>query len=484
MYILAIDQGTTGTTAVLYDRQGKPAGKAYREVTQYYPRPAWVEHDPEEIWNTVAATVSELRERYPGAVAAVGITNQRETTVLWNRRTGRPVHNAVVWQCRRTAPMCDALRAHEPVVRRKSGLPLDAYFSGTKISWVLAHAEALPPIEDIAFGTIDSWLIWKLTGGRVHATDYTNASRTLLFNIEEKRWDEELCGLLDVNPAILPEVKASVDDYGVVTALDALRGVPILGVAGDQQAALFGQCGFEKGEAKNTYGTGCFLLMNTGCERAHSTRGLITTLAVDGDGRPCYALEGSVFIAGAAIQWLRDGLRILSDAADSETAALSLGGNDGVYFVPAFVGLGAPHWDQEARGILTGLTRGTTGDHLIRAALEAMAYQSRDVLVAMEAETECVIRQLAVDGGAIANNFLAQFQADLLDRSVVRPRVIESTSLGAAFLAGLKAGVWPSAAHLRQLKQVERVFEARIDDRMREHLLDGWRRALRQAMCR
>ncbi len=482
MYVLAIDQGTTGTTTVLYDYAGRPLGKAYREFTQHYPEPGWVEHDPAEIWDTVAETVHEVCGAHPGEIKAVGITNQRETTVLWNRRTGEPVHNAIVWQCRRTAEMCNALREHEPMVRSKTGLPLDAYFSGTKLRWLLDHAENLPPVEDLAFGTIDTWLIWKLTEGRVHATDYTNASRTLLFNIQDRQWDAGLCDLLGVPASVLPEVRCSIDDYGVVTALPDLRDVPILGVAGDQQAALFGQGGFEKGEAKNTYGTGCFLLMNTGQELVRSSKGLITTLAVAGDGQPCYALEGSVFIAGAAIQWLRDGLRIIAHAPESEAAANSLDGNDGVYFVPAFVGLGAPHWDSDARGVLTGLTRGTTRAHIIRAALEAMAYQSHDVLALMESETGCTIPELTVDGGAIANNFLAGFQADILGKRVVRPSVIESTSLGAAYLAGLKAGIWEDASALRRLRRVERVFEPDMGAEVRNHLLEGWNRALRQTM--
>ena len=482
MYILAIDQGTTGTTTVLYDHNGRPAGKTYREFAQHYPKPGWVEHDPEEIWDSVVATVSDLCRSTPGRIAAIGIANQRETTILWNRRTGKPIHNAVVWQCRRTAGMCDDLRAREEMVRLRTGLPLDAYFSGTKIKWILDHVEDCPPVEDIAFGTIDAWLVWKLTGGSVHATDYTNASRTLLFNIERKQWDAELCDLFGVPTCILPEVRCSVGDYGTVSTIDALRGVPIAGVAGDQQAALFGQCGFGAGGAKSTYGTGCFLLMNTGEELVHSRQGLITTVAVGSDGKPCYALEGSVFIAGAAVQWLRDGLRIIEHAADSEAAALSLSGNDGVYCVPAFVGLGAPHWDPEVRGVLTGLTRGTTRAHIIRAVLESMAYQSYDVLAAREAETECSIGELDVDGGAIANDFLAQFQADILGRRVVRPVVIESTSLGVAYLAGLEIGVWQDESDLRRLKEVERVFEPGMDEDVRERLLAGWNRALRQAM--
>ncbi|MFC1452240.1 glycerol kinase GlpK [Verrucomicrobiota bacterium] len=481
MYILAIDQGTTGTTTVLYDLEGRPAAKAYREFTQHYPGPGLVEHDPEEIWQTVLATVAEVCGSRQGEIGAVGITNQRETTVLWSRSTGKPLHNAIVWQCRRTTDICNRLRPQEDMIRGKTGLPVDPYFSGTKVRWLLDHVQCPGP-EDIAFGTIDTWLIWKLTGGRVHATDYTNASRTLLFDIETRQWDPELCRLLGIPPEILPEVRRSVDEYGSVSEVKEIRGVPVLGVAGDQQAALFGQGCFDRGEAKNTYGTGCFLLMNTGDRRIRSDKGLLSTLAVGGDGGPCHAVEGAVFIAGAAIQWLRDELQVLERAADSEAAAVSLNGNDGVYFVPAFVGLGAPHWNPDARGTVTGLTRGTGRAHIIRAALEAMAYQSLDVLVAMEEETGIRIPELAVDGGAIANNFLAQFQADILGRPVVRPEVIESTSLGAACLAGLKAGVWKSAAELQAFRHTERTFQPRIGDEAREALLAGWRAALRKTM--
>ncbi len=482
MYVLAIDQGTTGTTTVLYDRQGRITVKAYREFRQYYPRPGWVEHDPDEIWQTVQDTVAEVCAAATGTIEAVGITNQRETTLLWDRRTGRPVHRAIVWQCRRTADVCRELAPHADMISRKTGLPLDPYFSGTKIRWLLENADC-PQTEDLAFGTIDTWLLWKLTGGLVHATDCTNASRTLLLNIGTRDWDDGLCDLLGVPRAILPDVRVSADDFGTVSSIDTLHGVPILGVAGDQQAALFGQCCFDPGEAKNTYGTGCFVLMNAGQERLHSEQGLITTLGADGKGLPCYVVEGAVFIAGAAIQWLRDELRILETATASEAEALSLDGNDGVYFVPAFVGLGAPYWDTEARGTITGLTRGCGRAHLIRAALEAMAYQTLDVIEVMEKETGRSIPELAVDGGAVANNFLAQFQADLLGRPVLRPKIIESTSLGAAYLAGLKAGVWTDAAALRSHKAVERVFKPRINAATRESLLSGWRDAVRRARC-
>ncbi len=482
-HILSIDQGTTGTTTVLYDAAGRIVDKAAREITQHYPQPGWVEHDPLEIWQSVVDTVEELCARHGAPIAAVGITNQRETAILWDRRTGEPIHRAIVWQCRRTAAMCDALREHAPMIRVKTGLPLDAYFSGTKVKWLLENVDGIDP-GSLLFGTVDSWLIWKLTGGKVHATDYTNASRTLLFNIHDKRWDEELCQLLGVPQSILPHVRQSVDDYGVVEAIDSLKGVPICGVAGDQQAALFGQTCFGRGQAKNTYGTGCFLLMNTGADAVESNKGLITTLAADGAGEPCYALEGSIFVAGAAIQWLRDELGLLENAADSEAAARAVEDNAGVYLVPAFVGLGAPHWDMHARGALVGLTRGANRNHVIRAALESMAYQTHDVLSEMEAETGARVPELAVDGGAAANDFLMQFQADITGRRVVRPAEIESTSLGAAYMAGLKAGVWSRAEELANLKEVDRVFEPAMSLPEREVLLAGWRKALRQTMAK
>ncbi len=483
MYILSIDQGTTGTTTVLYDQNGGIVGKAYRELSQIYPEPGWVEHDPVEIWQTVVDTVEELRSRYSGKIAAVGITNQRETTVLWDSKSGTPIYNAIVWQCRRTADYCEELRENEASFRKKTGLPVDAYFSGTKVKWILENIKGYR-LDDILFGTIDSWLIWKLTSGKVHVTDYTNASRTLIFNIKEKKWDQDLCQLLSVPLSILPEVKKSIDDYGYVESIPSLAGVPIFGVAGDQQAALFGQACFTKGQTKNTYGTGCFLIMNTGSEAIASNKGLLTTLAADGSGEPCYALEGSIFIAGAAIQWLRDELGILEKASDSEKAARSVENNGGVYLVPAFVGLGAPHWDMQARGVHVGLTRGTNRNHVIRAALESMAYQTYDVLSCMEQETGIKIQRLAVDGGAAENDFLMQFQADIINRPVVRPSLIESTSLGAAYMAGLKAGIWKGHEELIRLKTHEREFTPSMDDGSRKELLGGWRKALRQAMMK
>ena len=481
MYILAIDQGTTGTTTVLYDQDGKIVDKAYREFTQIYPKPGWVEHDPLEIWGTVKDSVQELKSRNKEKIAGIGITNQRETTIIWDKNTGLPIHNAIVWQCRRTADICDQLKPKEDLFRSKTGLPVDAYFSGTKIKWLLENVKGYN-IDNLLFGTIDTWLIWKLTGGKVHATDYTNASRTLIFNIVEKQWDEELCRILNIPTSILPEVKKSVDDYGTVESLPEIADVPIYGDAGDQQAALFGQTCFDAGQIKNTYGTGCFLLMNTGQKAIFSSKGLVTTLAVAGTGEPCYALEGSVFIAGAAIQWLRDELKIIDTSADSEKAALSVQDNGGVYMVPAFVGLGAPHWDMQARGLITGLTRGTNRNHIIRAALESMAYQTYDVLSTMQEETGIKAKKLAVDGGAVANNFLMQFQADIIDKPVLRPAVVESTSQGAAFLAGLKAGIWKSSGELSKLKSIEKEFKPVMDDQQRRELLHGWQKALRQAM--
>ena len=482
MSIIAIDQGTTGTTTILYNKFGIPVIRAYREFNQYYPKPGWVEHDPQEIWQTVTDTIHEIMAHNPGKIDAVGITNQRETTLLWDRETGQEVYNAIVWQCRRTSGMCDKLRPHEKVIREKTGLPLDPYFSATKIRWILENVPELPPINQVAFGTVDSWLIWQLTSGKSHATDFTNASRSLLFDIEEQEWSGELCEIFEIPPQILPQVRASLADYGRITSIPELEGVPILGVAGDQQAALFGQTCFYPGEAKNTYGTGCFLLMNTGRDRVVSKNNLLSTIAIDDAGNPCHALEGAVFVGGAAIQWLRDELCIIENAADSEAVAMSLNGNDGVYFVPAFVGLGAPHWKPNARGILTGLTRGTNQSHIVRAALEAMAYQSLDLINAMEEDTNTIIPALHVDGGAIANNFLSQFQADILDKQLIRPAVIESTSRGAAYLAGLNAGIWRDARELRTLESDAETFSPKMSSRQREELIEGWRHAIQQAL--
>jgi glycerol kinase len=482
MAILAIDQGTTGTTCILYNEAGEPIAKAYREFTQIYPQEGWVEHDPEEIWQSVADGVKELVRLCPVPVTAIGITNQRETTIVWDRITGKPVYNAIVWQCRRTSELCRNYEEKRDLIRAKTGLPLDAYFSATKIRWILDHFDNLNP-DNLLFGTVDAWLIWKLTGGVVHATDFTNASRTLLYNIKEKRWDRELLQLFGVPESMLPEVRNSMDDFGRVTALEELFDVPIAGVAGDQQAALFGQCCFEPGSIKNTYGTGCFMVMNTGDTFIGSQHGLLTTLALGADGKPCYALEGSVFIGGAVIQWLRDELQLLGDAAESEAMARRAESNGGVFIVPAFVGLGAPHWNMEVRGTITGLTRGSNRHHIVRAALESIAYQSLDVFNAMVADTGISPKALMVDGGAVTNGFLMQFQADLLALPLLIPANIESTSLGAAYLAGLQTGLWHSSDKLLNLHCAERTFIPDMAPEERAELLAGWHKAIRQTLA-
>jgi len=489
-YVLALDQGTTGSTALVVDADGRVRGRGYAELPQYFPKPGWVEHDPGEIWATVERAAAQALAEAGGAgreVGAVGITNQRETTLVWERATGVPIHRAVVWQCRRTAPLCDRLRAEgvEPLVRERTGLVLDAYFSGTKIRWILdevAGARAKAERGQLAFGTVDSWLIWKLTGGRVHATDATNASRTLCLNLRAGDWDDELLGLLGVPRAVLPAVVASSGVVGETVELGWLpRGVPVAGIAGDQQAALFGQACYAPGTAKNTYGTGGFLLLNTGRAPVVSSHGLLTTIAWRIGAETTYALEGSVFVAGAALQWLRDGLGILKHAAESETLARSVPDTGGVYFVPAFVGLGAPWWDMYARGTIVGLTRGTTGAHLARAALEAMAFQSRDVLVAMAADAGVALGELRVDGGAAANDFLCQFQADIMDVEVLRPAVTETTSLGAAYLAGLGTGLWRSLDDLAGRWTLERRFAPALGSFAREAQIEAWRRAVELA---
>jgi glycerol kinase len=491
-YVVGLDQGTTGTTALVFDRRGRLAARAYREFTQHYPRPGWVEHDPEEIWR-VTLGVLRTAVRRAGArgrdVAALGITNQRETTVLWDRRTGRAVHRAIVWQDRRTAERCAALRAKglEARVRAKTGLVLDPYFSATKLAWLLEHVRGAAKRAaqgELCFGTIDSWLLWRLTAGAVHATDPTNASRTLLFDIRARAWDPELCDLFGIPASLLPAVRPSSGLFGE-TAPEVLGvPVPVAGVAGDQQAALFGQGCVEPGLAKNTYGTGCFLLLHTGDRPIGSDRGLLTTIACDARGGAAYALEGSVFIAGAALQWLRDGLRLIRRAADSERLARSVDSTLGVYLVPAFVGLGAPYWDADARGALLGLTRGVTHAHVVRAALEALAFQTRDVVDAMTADAGTRLRVLRVDGGAAANGFLLQFQADVLGVPVERPKLIETTAMGAACLAGLATGVWRSAADLAPLRKVDRRFAPRMPAAEREALYRGWQAAVARVRSR
>jgi glycerol kinase len=490
--VAAVDQGTTGSTVLVFDRRGRVVGRAYSEFRQHYPRPGWVEHDPEEIWRV---TLRVLRQACRRAgirgrdLAAVGITNQRETTILWDRGTGRPIHRAIVWQDRRTAPLCDDLRARGAgdLVARKTGLVLDPYFSGTKVRWLLEHvprAAERARRGELCFGTVDTWLMWKLTGGRLHATDPTNASRTLLYDIHAGTWDAELCALLDVPAALLPEVRPSSGEVGRTDASVLGAPVPIAGVAGDQQAALFGQGCVEPGMAKNTYGTGCFLLVNTGSEAVASRHGLLTTVACDAAGRPAYALEGAVFSAGATIQWLRDGLGLLRRADESERLARAAGSNLGVYLVPAFVGLGAPHWDADARGALVGLTRGVTRAHVVRAALESLAYQTRDVADAMAADAGVPLRALRVDGGAAANDFLMQFQADLLGVPIDRPRVVETTAMGAAFLAGLGIGLWRSQADLARARRIDRRFRPRMETTTRDALYAGWRAAVDRVRTR
>jgi glycerol kinase len=489
-YVLALDQGTTGSTALVVDPEGRVLARGYAELPQYYPEPGWVEHDPEEIWSTVerSARSALAGARVTGSeIAAIGITNQRETTIVWDRATGAPIHRAIVWQCRRTAPLCDRLRADglEGAVRRTTGLVLDAYFSGTKIRWLLDEvpdARRRAERGELAFGTVDSWLVWKLTGGRVHMTDATNASRTLCLDLRTGDWSAEMLKILGIPRAMLPVVAPSSGVVGETTDLDWLPpGVPIAGIAGDQQAALFGQACLAPGAAKNTYGTGCFMLLNTGPEPVVSSHGLLTTIAWRIGGTTTYALEGSVFIAGAAIQWLRDGLGLIHSAAESQALAESVRDTGGVYFVPAFVGLGAPYWDMYARGTIVGLTRGTTGAHLARAALEAIAFQSRDVLEAMAADAGIAVRELRVDGGAAANDFLCQFQADVLNVSVLRPLVIETTALGAAYLAGLGAGVWRSLDDVDRRWALERRFEPRLDEATRAARYEAWRRAVERA---
>ncbi|HXD96141.1 MAG TPA: glycerol kinase GlpK [Candidatus Acidoferrum sp.] len=489
-YILALDQGTTGSTALLVDAEGAVRARGYAELTQHYPQPGWVEHDPEEIWSTVGAAARRALAEAgvtAGEIAAVGITNQRETTIVWDRATGTPIHRAIVWQCRRTAAICDALKAKgaEPLVRERTGLVLDAYFSGTKIGWLLDHvpgARRRAERGELAFGTVDAWLLWKLTGGRVHATDATNASRTLCLNLKSVDWDAEMLELLGVPHEVLPAVVDSSGPCAETSEMGWLpAGVPIAGIAGDQQAALFGQACYEVGSAKNTYGTGCFVLLNTGADPVASGHGLLTTVAWRIGGRATYALEGSVFIAGAAVQWLRDGLGVIARADETRALAESVGDTGGVYFVPAFVGLGAPYWDQYARGTIVGLTRGTTRAHLVRATLEAIAYQSRDVLEAMAADARVPLRALKVDGGAVANDFLCQFQADVLDAAVIRPRVIETTALGAALLAGLGSGFWRSLDALAARQAIDRTFTPRMDPATRARRYEGWRRAVERS---
>jgi glycerol kinase len=486
-YVMALDQGTTSSRCVLYNKKGEIVSVAQKEFTQIYPKPGWVEHNAMEIWSTQVGVAQEAMYKINAGcqnIAAIGITNQRETTVIWDRQTGVPVCNAIVWQCRRTAEYCDSLKAKglSEKFRQKTGLPIDAYFSATKIRWILEnvegareHAEA----GELLFGTIDTWLIWKLTMGKVHVTDYSNASRTMLFNINTLEWDQEILDELGIPRCMLPEPKSSSQLYGMTDCTIFGGEIPISGAAGDQQAALFGQTCFTEGEAKNTYGTGCFLLMNTGTKPVFSHNGLITTIAWGMNGAINYALEGSVFVAGAVIQWLRDELKLIDTAADSEWMAEKVEDTNGVYLVPAFVGLGAPYWDPYARGTIVGLTRGANRYHIIRAALESLAYQSNDVLKAMEEDSRIRLTSLKVDGGACANNFLMQFQADIINVPVKRPVSIETTALGAAYLAGLAVGYWNNKEDVLENWQISRVFKPEMESSVRTERLEGWEKAVK-----
>ena len=487
-YVIALDQGTTSSRAIIFDRGQNIVDLAQKEFTQHYPKPGWVEHDPMEIYSSQYGVLIEVLAKSgidPREIAAIGITNQRETTVVWETETGRPVCNAIVWQCRRTAPICQELLADGELtgyIKESTGLLVDAYFSATKLKWILdtvPGARERAERGELLFGTVDTWLIWKLTGGKAHVTDYTNASRTMLYNIRELCWDKRICEALEIPMAMLPKVCSCSEVYGTMN----IQGVevPIAGCAGDQQAALFGQTCFEAGEAKNTYGTGCFLLMNTGERMIQSKNGLLTTIAMGIGERVQYCLEGSVFVGGAVVQWLRDELRLISDSGDSEYFACRVRDNGGVYVVPAFTGLGAPRWDMYARGAILGLTRGAGRNHIIRAALESIAYQTRDVLAAMEQDTGEKLRELRVDGGASANNFLMQFQADIMGCTIRRPMIRETTALGAAYLAGLATGVWRDKEDIRAQWTLDRLYQPQMEEGQRGRLLAGWRKAVDRA---
>lgn len=489
-YIMAFDQGTTSSRTVIFNERGEIIGKGQKEFTQIYPAPGWVEHNPMEIWETQIWSAREaIRDSgiRPDEIAAAGITNQRETTVVWDRTTGEPVTNAIVWQCRRTASMCDNLKGMglADIIRGKTGLIVDAYFSGTKIKWILDNipgAREKAEKGQLLFGNIDTWLIWNLTGGRVHVTDYSNASRTMIYNIHELKWDDDLLEALDIPESMLPEVKPSSTIYGYTEKNILGAEIPISGIAGDQQAALFGQACYYPGTAKNTYGTGCFMLMNTGEKSISSKNGLLTTIAWGIGRRIEYALEGSIFIGGAVIQWLRDELKMISSASESEVYAKSVDNANGAYIVPAFVGLGAPYWDMYARGAIIGLTRGVRKEHIIRAALESIAYQTVDVIRAMEEDSGISLKELKVDGGASANNFLMQFQADVLGKRVERPRVIETTALGAAYLAGLAVGYWKDTDEIAKNRLTDRKFEPELAVQERDKLIDGWHKAVKRSL--
>lgn len=490
-YIIALDQGTTSSRAIIFDENQNIVGTAQREFKQIYPKEGWVEHDPMEIWASQSGVMAEVIAQTGISthdVIGIGITNQRETTVVWDKNTGKPVYNAIVWQCRRTADICDRLKAKnlQDYVRENTGLVIDAYFSGTKIKWILNNVEGArekAEAGDLLFGTVDTWLIWKLTNGKVHATDYTNASRTMIYNIKDLKWDEKMLEELNIPKSMLPEVKDSSGTFGYVN-LGGKGGhrVPIAGVAGDQQAALFGQACFKEGEAKNTYGTGCFMLMNTGEKMISSKKGLLTTIAIGVDGKVEYALEGSIFVAGAAVQWLRDEMKLINDSKESEYFASQVKDNGGVYFVPAFVGLGTPYWDMYARGTIVGLTRGSNRNHIIRATLESIAYQTKDVLSAMEEDSGIKLAALKVDGGASANNFLMQFQADIMGTEVMRPAIVETTALGAAYLAGLAVGFWENKEEIRESWSLNREFISTMSQEDQELKHGGWKKAVKRCL--
>jgi glycerol kinase len=490
-FILALDQGTTSSRAILFDHSGSIMGVAQKEFTQFYPKPGWVEHDAEEIWSSqygVLAEVLAKKNVSPQQIAAIGITNQRETTIVWDRGTGKPIYHAIVWQDRRTAPFCDELKAKglSKMIQEKTGLIIDAYFSATKLKWILDNvpgAKAKADRAELAFGTVDSWLIWKLTNGKLHITDVTNASRTMLLDIHTGLWDDDLLRLFDIPRSILPEVKQSSEIYGSSETIAPSTAIPIAGIAGDQQAALFGQLCTQPGMVKNTYGTGCFMLMNTGTKAVTSQNNLLTTIAWKINNRMEYALEGSIFIAGAVVQWLRDGLQFIHTSADVEKLASQVDQTDGVFMVPAFAGLGAPHWNQYARGAIFGMTRGTTNAHIARATLESIAYQTNDVLKAMEADSGIDIKELRVDGGATANNLLMQFQSDILQVPVVRPKVYETTALGAAYLAGLAVGYWENVDDIQQQWQVDKRFVPTMPAEKITDLLAGWNRAVKASIA-
>lgn len=490
-YIMSLDQGTTSSRAILFDHSGSIGAVAQKEFTQIYPKAGWVEHDPEQIWASQFSVMAEVMAKAgikTDGVAAIGITNQRETTIVWDRETGIPVYNAIVWQDRRTAAYCDELKAsgHSPMIQEKTGLVIDAYFSATKLKWILDNVDGVRAKAEngqLCFGTVDSWLVWKLTGGKIHITDLSNASRTMLLNIHTCEWDEDLLQLFTVPKAMLPEVKPSSKTYGVTDAVVNNANIPIAGIAGDQQAALFGQMCTQPGMVKNTYGTGCFMLMNTGDKAVASKNNLLTTIAWKLHNRVEYALEGSIFIAGAVVQWLRDELQVLQTSGEIEALAKNVKDNDGVYFVPAFAGLGAPHWNQHARGTLFGLTRGSSKSHIARAALESIAYQTMDVLKAMEADSGISIKELRVDGGATINDLMMQFQSDILRVPVIRPKVYETTALGAAYLAGLAIGFWDSVHEIQKQWQEDKAFQPAMPGEQVDELVKGWKRAVKASVA-